>query len=228
MPTFDQTYDFGGPDRPTTWTPMRSELRAWFRMHAKSLAPAYEGAVELLATPLFPGRVRFIAHAVRDIANILVFALEPQCKGQRVQYEDHLDKIQQQWRSPDGVCQHEGPSPLVDNVTIPLELARLINDLVLRHRERRSRPSAHDLLFRYLVKGSLSPPASIDRLVTEFGKTAKWFMARAHFTAVPPSPVDEQDLQGKFQAFEGAIFGMVGTYFAGAGAIDEILKRANR
>jgi hypothetical protein len=53
-------------------------------------------------------------------------------------------------------------------------------------------------------------------------------MAHAHFTAKPPAPVDERDLQGKFQAFELAILGMVGTYFAGAGVLDEILQRANQ
>ncbi len=191
-------------------------------------APAYEGAVELLANPMFPGRARFIAHAVRDIADRLVFALEPQHEGQRVQYEEHLDTIQEHWRSPDGVCQREAPSSPAESIDITLELAGLINALVLEHRKRRQRPNAHDLLFRFLVKGNLSPPASIDGLVREFRKTAKWFMAHAHFTAEPAAPVAERDLQGRFRAFEGAIFGMVGTYFAGADAIDEILKRANQ
>jgi hypothetical protein len=162
---------------------MRSELRAWFRRHAESLAPAYEGAVELLANATFPGRVQFIAHAVRDIAARLVFALEPHPKGQRVQYEDHLDKIQELWPSLDGIYQREASSPSVKTVSIPWESAVLIDGLILRHRERRNHPSAHDLLFRFLVKGCLSPPASIDRLVREFEKTAKWFMAHAHFSS---------------------------------------------
>jgi hypothetical protein len=93
--------------------------------------------VELLGNPAFPGRIRFIAHAVRDIADRLVFAIEPQRKGQRVQYEEHLDKIQEQWQSPDGVCQRETPLPPAEGISIPWELARLIDALVLGHRERR-------------------------------------------------------------------------------------------
>ena len=207
---------------------MRSELRDWFRRNAESLSPAYEGAVELLANPTSPGRVRFIAHAVRDIAARLVFALEPQRKGKRVQYEEHLDKIQEQWRFPDGICRREAAAPAEEIVSIPWNVAVLIDALIVEHRQRRQCPSAHDLLFQFLVKRCLSPPDSIDRLVTEFGKTAKWFMAHAHFSAEPVVPVEERELRERFQAFEGAIFGMVGTYFAGVDALDEILQRANR
>jgi hypothetical protein len=83
-------------------------------------------------------------------------------------------------------------------------------------------------LFRFLVKKSPSPPDSIDRLVRGFRKTVKWFVAHAHFTAETPAPVEERDLQGKFLAFELAIFGMVGTYFTGTDELDEILQRANQ
>jgi hypothetical protein len=184
MLTLDSTLELGGPDRPTVWPRMRLELRDWFRSHAGSLAPAYEGAVELLANVAFPGRVRFIAHAVRDIANRLVFAIDPQ-EGDRVQYEEHLDEIQKLWPSLDGVCERELSSPSASSLSIPWDLAGMIDALITRHRERRERPSPYELLFRFLVKGSPSPPARIDALVKEFKRTAKWFMAHAHFTAEP-------------------------------------------
>jgi hypothetical protein len=207
---------------------MRSELRAWFRTQAQSLAPAYEGAVELLANDKFPGRERFIAHAVRDIADRLVFALEPQQKAPRVQYEEHLDEIDGQWISPDSVCQPETAAPPAENISIPRKLARLIDVLVIEHRKRRGRPSAYDLLFQFLVKASRSPPPSIEQLVKSFKKTRDWFMRYDHFPADPQARVDEGDLQEQFRAFELAIHGMVGTYFAGVDVLDEILQQANQ
>jgi hypothetical protein len=224
----DQNLEFGGPDGPTVWTRMRSELRDWFRRHAESLAPAYEGAVELLANPNFPGRERFIAHAVRDIANGLVFALEPQRPGQRVQYEDALDKIEEEWKSPDSAWQSAPSATPEEDLTISLKVAQLIDRLVLAHRERRASPSPYKLLFQFLARNSPSPAPQIDHLVDEFRNNAKWFTARAHFQRDLHAPVSDDDLRWRFQAFEGAIFGMVGTYFAGTGVLDEILQRANR
>lgn len=44
----------------------------------------------------FPGRVHFIAHAVRDIADRLAY-VRPQLRGNRVQYENALDRIARAW-----------------------------------------------------------------------------------------------------------------------------------
>jgi hypothetical protein len=41
----------------------------------------------------FPGRTNFIAHAVRDIANGLPFALDQQLDGTLVQYVNSMDGI---------------------------------------------------------------------------------------------------------------------------------------
>jgi len=86
--------------RQLAWTPMRLKLHSWFRANAESLAPAYEGAVEILGDARFPGRTQFIAHAVRDIANGLPFALDQQLDGTMVQYANSMDKIQKEWKSP--------------------------------------------------------------------------------------------------------------------------------
>ncbi len=79
------------------WPQKRHELLKWFSSNAKPLAEAYEGAIRLLNEGDFPGRIHFIAHAVRDIADRLVFVLDPQLKGRRVQYEQEMDGIEKLW-----------------------------------------------------------------------------------------------------------------------------------
>src|SRR5713101_7429324 len=88
---------FGSPSGSAFREKMRQELLNWFRRNAESLADAYEGAIRLLVDRDFPGRVHFIAHAVRDIADRLAFVLDPQLTPRRVQYEHHMDGILKLW-----------------------------------------------------------------------------------------------------------------------------------
>ena len=111
------------------WPQKRVELLRWFQSDAKPLADAYEGAVHLLSQPGFPGRVHFIAHAVRDIADRLVFVLDPQLKGSRVQYESEMDKIVKDWPKLEvfnDTCALDQP----DTVQINYVVASRINLLV--------------------------------------------------------------------------------------------------
>jgi hypothetical protein len=53
------------------WTDRRLAILEWLESAAPSLAELYQGAVQLLDDPGFPGRLRFIAHGVRDVRNRL-------------------------------------------------------------------------------------------------------------------------------------------------------------
>ena len=82
-------------DDLSRWKPLRRELLHWFRDNATPLAEAYEGAIRLVDDgEYFPGRIHFIAHAVRDISDRLVYVLDPQLKAGRVQYENEMDRIE--------------------------------------------------------------------------------------------------------------------------------------
>ena len=54
-----------------SWTPRRVDLRSWLQRNAPSLGELYVGAVLLVFGRPIPGRVRFVAHAVREIRNRL-------------------------------------------------------------------------------------------------------------------------------------------------------------
>jgi hypothetical protein len=57
------------------WTPERRRLHEWLLREASHLAPVYEASVRMMSDRDFPGRVWFVAHALRDIRNRLPAAL---------------------------------------------------------------------------------------------------------------------------------------------------------
>lgn len=84
-------------DDSSHWTPLRRELLNWFRANAAPLSEAYEGAIRLIDDGDFPGRIHFVAHAVRDISDRLIYVLDPQLEAARVQYENAMDQIEKHW-----------------------------------------------------------------------------------------------------------------------------------
>ena len=216
------------PTCPARWPQKRVELLRWFRNEAEPLAEAYEGAVRLLNDGGFPGRLHFISHAVRDIADRLVFVLDPQLIGSRVQYENEMDRIARDWPQLQAFNVGEASeSANPDSVTISYASASSINSLVQAHRERRQRPSNYELLFRYLMRNEPSRGDVNKRLVSDFRKMRQWFMDLAHLRATGPPKIDEAELQMQFSSFEGMLHSFVGDFFTGTTELDEILRQAN-
>lgn len=89
----------GGPasGEEPWWTPERAALVGWLSRYAPALEPLYRGALRLVAFGSFPGRVHFIAHAIREIRNRLPGALGPYVKAKKAGYEDLADAIRGRW-----------------------------------------------------------------------------------------------------------------------------------
>ena len=216
------------PSGPTRLSTKRRQMLNWFRGHAKPLAEAYEGAIRLIDDESFPGRVHFIAHAVRDIADRLVFVLDPQIKGTRVQYEFEMDRIEKLWPLIQTVKETSDQSAARDSVTIDYKLACMISSLVEAHHNRRQRPSNYELLFRFLMRNEPSRAEVNQRLVSDFAKMRSWFMSLTHLRDKEIPEVDEGELQRQFSKFEGMLHSFVGDFFTGTKEIDEILQQANQ
>ncbi len=221
-------HDMVSPRHLMNWSLKRHELLIWFSSNAKPLAEAYEGAIRLLNEGDFPGRIHFIAHAVRDIADRLVFVLDPQLKGRRVQYEQEMDGIEKLWPELQTFQAKADVSSAQDTVTIKYRLASKIDALVREHRERRQRPSNYELLFRFLMRQERSPAEVNQRVVSDFKKMRKWFMELTHLRGNEAPKVDESELHTQFNKFEGMLHSFVGDFFTGTAELDEILQQANQ
>ncbi|MBD3675453.1 MAG: hypothetical protein HUJ26_18225 [Planctomycetaceae bacterium] len=211
---------------PEHWPPKRKQLLDWFRQEAPSLACGYEGALRLLEEKPFPGRIHFISHVVRDIANILPEILRPKSKAGKVQYHQYFDKFEKEWPNIEATGGNE--DSLNQNISIDYELARKIDTLVTKHRERRSLPSNPELLLQ-ILKQLANDNISINlRLVKDFENLIDWFQKKAHLQAKMLSPVDEAELQHKFRTFENILLSFVGEFFTRTAELDAILHQANQ
>jgi hypothetical protein len=220
--------DSAAPAPPRRWPSIkRQELLDWFTANAPSLAPAYDGATRLLADPSFPGRLHFIAHAVRDISNRLIDALDPHKPPSRVQYEHYLDLVAKDWPSLNPTSAPDSTGLMSDAVQVPASLVAQLDQLVHAHRNRRARPSQYELLFRYLVRSYPGRTEANKRAVTAFKTIFTWFMDRAHLPASPTTPVSEDELQTHFQHFEAILHSFVGSFFTGTAELDDVIQQAN-
>jgi hypothetical protein len=215
-------------DNSPRWNPLRRELLKWFRDNAESLAEAYEGAIRLVDDGNFPGRIHFVAHAIRDISDRLVFVLDPQLKAGRVQYEYEMDRIEKLWPQFPSVQYTNYGAAQTETVPVERKVVSLIDSFVKAHRERRQRPSNHDLLFHFLMRKEPLQTEGNQRLVMEFKRTRDWFMRITHLRNKNLPMVDESELQTQFKKFEGMLHSFVGNFFTGKKEIDEILRQANK
>jgi hypothetical protein len=216
------------PRSTENWSSIRLELLNWFQMNSKTLSSAYKGAVFLLDDKDFPSRVPLIAHSVRDIADRLVYVLDPHLTSSRVQYENEMDKIEKAW--PDIRTLKDGESnPEVNCVAeIKFSLAIKIDSLVKAHRKRREGPKNHELLFQYLMKYEPFKADVNRRLVLEFKNMREWFMKHTHLPAIELPEPEESELETQFHRFEGILHSFVGNFFTGKKELDEILQQANK
>jgi len=201
-------------------------LLNWFRAKAKPLAEAYEGAIRMLGDTSFPGRLHFIAHAVRDITNLLPNVLDPQSKGRRIEYHQVLDCIEKLWAGL-GMLNETGNVVSQEVITIKYEVASIIDSLVVAHRQQRQQPSNSERLIQILMRNEPTRADINRRLVSDFEKMRRWFMELAHLRESESPNVDEAVLRSQFAKFEGILHSFVGDFFTTIAEIDEILQQTN-
>jgi hypothetical protein len=213
------------PARPDVSSRRRAELSRWFSHRAPSLAIAYEGAVRVVEDAAFPGRIHFVAHAIRDILNRLLEVLAAEDAPPRVQYEQAFNNIAPFWPRMDPMGGPES-SPRSD-VAVPYNVAVTIDSVVQQHVLRRSPVEQLDLLFRVLMRDH-SATATVNRqIVLEFAALRKWFVARAHFRTTVSVPASDEELCAQFRRFEIILHSFVGNFFTGTAELDRVLSKAN-
>jgi hypothetical protein len=105
------------------WIGPRRELRSWFERNAPSLGELYEGALKMLFMGNFPGRTRFVAHAVREIRNRLPDVIAGVKTGGTVQYKNNLDMISKDWQKAGFLLDGTIPTSIITEPAFPPEKA---------------------------------------------------------------------------------------------------------
>lgn len=92
------------------WNPDRARLHDWLDRKAPHLAPLYSAALRMAMDERFPGRVHFIAHAIREIVLHLPNAIDGTLKLPRLDYAPLVENVRERWIADGFPADGSGPS----------------------------------------------------------------------------------------------------------------------
>ena len=230
--------DVRPPAEQPYWTPARLELRAWLRRNALSLAELYEGAVRLVFDQTLPGRVRFIAHAVREIRNRLPDATSGAKSGPNLQYKNRVDQLARVWQRaglptdgsiPDPIRPDRSDVPPSPELAISRRLFLEISGLIKDHVSTRARPQDAALrLFEMVAPENEQFRTALRPMLQQWLETTDWFMGKAHDSgATDAECCDADELLRQFELFETMLGALVRGFFKTVDELDEILEDTN-
>jgi len=219
----------------TYWTEARLELRAWFQRNAFSLGELYEGALRMLFDSQFPGRTRFVAHAVREIRNSLPDVIAGATRSGQVQYPNRVDAIAQKWLKAGFLQDGSLPTSVTDQLDLPsadvpiprhlfLNIASLIKDHVDSH-EKRSDQALR--LFGAISPANQQLRDSLRPTIRLWLEVTEWFVGYAHEPRTQKHNVNSAEFLEHFELFETTLGALVRGFFRTVEGLDEILEDAN-
>lgn len=191
----------------------------------------------MFVTPL-RGRVRFVAHAVREIRNRLPDTFSGSKSGGNLQYKNRLDALTGVWTraglSVDGSLPHvalggsstappEGGELPIDRRVL-IEVAGLVKD----HVASRERPEdAAVRLFEAIAPENRVLRETLRPVIQQWLDVTNWFVARAHDSGRTDAEHDEEELRAKFELFEAVLAALVRGFFSTVKELDDILEDTN-
>jgi len=229
VPSPENTGPEDTPPRPC-WTPRRNEIRDWMRRNAPSLAELYEGAVTLLDDRPLPGRVRFIAHAVREIRDRLPDTISgPTTRKQRLDYTSRIDDIA---KLPGAhiLIANIGDTAVPQSTTIMIDrkLAKKIAKLLEDHLTTRTKPiDTAQRLFQGLAPENTPLRDTLTPILRQWLIITKWFVDRAHDAGHTEDYYSEQELRHQFATFESTLTALITPFFDTLEDLDAILEETN-
>lgn len=218
------------------WTSMRKDLMSWFKRNAPSLGELYEGALRMIYADAFPGRVRFVAHAVREIRNRLPDVIAGPKAGEPLQYKNRVDEIADLWEKHglplDGSLPTKVTSgeflPSIHDVPIPPRVYNKVATLVRDHLRTRETPrEAAKRLFQAIDPRNRESEATLRPRIKHWIDCTEWFVQRVHDRGLLDDQMGADELKKRFEVFEHALAGMLWEFFKTVVELDEILEEAN-
>lgn len=162
----------------------RRRILRWLEAKAPALAPVYDGAVRMTQEPEFPGRVHFVAHAIREIMNRLPDAIDNGGKSfHRTNYTALVNNIDNCWK--------EGKPPTAD-------CRKEVEVLLQEHQtiDTKNRDKAQKL-YRTFTQ---SEPSS--QTIETWTQTRKSSEKRVHVRNKPMNSSDDKEIVETFEELE--------------------------
>lgn len=215
------------------WNPDRARLHGWLDRKAPHLAPLYSAALRMAMDERFPGRVHFIAHAIRELVLHLPNAIDGTLKLPRLDYEPLVERVRKRWIA-DGFPA-DGSGPLLDEHTQPLagptrrkvstELIDEVAVLLEQHvTTKRRKATLATRRFEVLAGPGPHPPFLLGLWKTTYREAVKF----AHdWDKELPSTAD-REWTNNFLVFEQFLVVISRRAQENIADLDELLQEANR
>lgn len=192
----------------------RRRILEWLEVKAPTLAPVYDGAVRMILEPKFPGRVHFIAHAMREIMNRLpnIFAEDGKSSG-HTDYPKLTNAIADHWSWSPSTSDSE-------QVLISIRCADAIQNLVQRHQPIPGEARAKAIR---LFKKSISnePPIHTIKL---WESTRKWAASKTHVGITNHELEDNELITKHFDNLDTLLRAILNRSYENMDELDEVLE----
>jgi hypothetical protein len=182
----------------------------------------------------FPGRVRFVAHAVREIRDRLPDVVSGLRGRGPVQYKNRCDEIAKEWERAGFPLDGTIPVSVIGEqsipthtVPVPRRLFRKIATLIQEHvNTRETRKEKAFRLFESLAPQNQELRDQFGPIVLHWFEVTEWFVEKVHDPGYQED-IDEEELKEHFELFEKTLMSLVGEFFRTVEELDEILEEAN-
>jgi hypothetical protein len=211
----------------------RTQIRAALEKHAPALVNRYDAALRLVGDETFPWRLRLVAHAVREIAN----ALPEELLGVKAGRDPDalLDEVTRVWERDVSPSPADGPgSPAASTpippagVSVPADTITKLDEYFRTRARSSRRRDAAEALFAWSDPFNRAQLASLGPVLKAWLEATSWFVAKTHAPRKlgPDQDIDaadERELPKRFAAFERALHGLLGGFFAVQADIEAIV-----
>jgi len=189
-------------------------------------AEAYKGAA-ILINQRPAGYVSFVAHAGRDLMNRLASTVSG-IKSERVQYQQHIDKLQNNWRDEWRLSNELSPDVAEKGHLIPIDVCQRISTLIDEHKSGRMRSSEADGLFFSTFLDYSDRDKIPDNFLAEWKAAKDWFLGHAHLRDKPFRAETDNDLVNHFNCLDGYLYIAASSQYDRLKDLNEILDATNQ
>lgn len=189
-------------------------------------AEIYKGALHLLNEKP-PGYITFVAHAGRDLMNRLAATVSG-VKAGKVQYEQHVDGFQDEWKNEWGAKGFNKISTAENGHLIPYDTCQKVKNLIDEHKKGRLRSSEADNLFFATFLAYEDREKIPQNFIKEWNAAKEWFLAHAHLREKKFEKDAPSEVARHFQTLDGLLYVAASSEFERIKGIHEILEKTNR
>jgi hypothetical protein len=230
------------PERSTHWTTARLKILEWLQEQAPPLAQLYEGAVCLVFEQPIPGKLRFVAHAVREIRNRLPDYISSGNGHNRLEYTNKVNELVEIWQgcgfsleqtvSNSQMNSSGSLPPLSPDIPVPQKLFLTIQQLLQKHLEVRLSNREKAIRFFEICIPAKQSSETLSPIAKHWRDVTDWFMEQTHDKGkvdTVEANRNEQELQSKFELFESFLIECVRaqSFYSTTDKLDEILEDTN-